>query len=339
MKTKIISIIKYIIFLSLGILLFWLAIRGLDLTKVFKEIENANYFWILLTFIPAIISYFSRAIRWNILIDSLGYKTNTYTTTYAVIIGYFANYAVPRIGEITRCGIVSKKNDIPLTALIGTVIIERVFDMVCLLIITVLVVTFQIGFLGNFMYDKIYTPLLSKFSTNGSLLLIISIAFTIFLIVSFFLLKKYSHKLMKYSLYVKIHKLFKEFWDGMKTIKKIKNKKGFFFQTILLWLMYFLMIYIAFYAIKGTSKLTMINALTLLVISTFGFVAPVPGGIGAYHWIVITTLVELYGVVSEQAASFAFIVHASQALLVIFIGLISFLVLFFINKKKQYASS
>jgi len=144
---------------------------------------------------------------------------------------------------------------------------------------------------------------------------------------------------MKYKVYAKIYNLFKEFWNGMKSIKKIKNKKGFFFQTFLLWFMYFLMIYIAFFAIQGTAGLTMINALTLLVISTFGFVAPVPGGIGAYHWIVITTLVELYGVVSEQAASFAVIVHASQAILVIFIGLASFLVLFFIKKKKQHVAS
>ncbi|OIP02337.1 MAG: hypothetical protein AUJ97_06040 [Bacteroidetes bacterium CG2_30_32_10] len=339
MKSKILSVLKYLIFLTIGVGLFLLAIRGLDLSLIFKEIESANYYWILLSFIPAIISYISRAIRWNILIDSLGYKTNTYTTTYAVVIGYFANYAVPRIGEITRCGIVSKKNNIPITALIGTVIIERVFDMLCLLIITVLVIVFQIGFLGSFMYDKIFLPLISKFSTNSSLLIIFFLLFLLIFFIIILLLRKYSLQLMKYKVYAKIYNLFKEFWNGMKSIKKIKNKKGFFFQTFLLWFMYFLMIYIAFFAIQGTAGLTMINALTLLVISTFGFVAPVPGGIGAYHWIVITTLVELYGVVSEQAASFAVIVHASQAILVIFIGLASFLVLFFIKKKKQHVAS
>ena len=339
MKSKIISVLKYIVFLSIGILLFWLAVRGLDLTLIFKEIRNANYLWILLSFIPAIVSYFSRAIRWNILIDSLGYKTNTYTTTYAVVIGYFANYAVPRIGEITRCGIVSKKNNIPLNALIGTVIIERVFDMVCLLVITLLVVIFQIGFLGSFMENKIFLPMFSKFSANSNILIFLSVIFVIFLILTFVFIKKYSQKLMHYKIYAKIYNLFKGFWDGMKSIRKIKNKKAFFFQTFLMWLMYFLMIYIAFFAIEGTSNLTMLNALTLLVIGTFGFVAPVPGGIGAYHWIVITTLVELYGVASEQAASFAVIAHASQALLVIFIGLMSFGVLFFIKKKKQHAIS
>ncbi len=339
MKSKIISVLKYIVFLSIGILLFWLAVRGLDLTLIFKEIRNANYLWILLSFIPAIVSYFSRAIRWNILIDSLGYKTNTYTTTYAVVIGYFANYAVPRIGEITRCGIVSKKNNIPLNALIGTVIIERVFDMVCLLVITLLVVIFQIGFLGSFMENKIFLPMFSKFSANSNILIFLSVIFVIFLILTFVFIKKYSQKLMHYKIYAKIYNLFKGFWDGMKSIRKIKNKKAFFFQTFLMWLMYFLMIYIAFFAIEGTSNLSMLNALTLLVIGTFGFVAPVPGGIGAYHWIVITTLVELYGVASEQAASFAVIAHASQALLVIFIGLMSFGVLFFIKKKKQHAIS
>ena len=306
---------------------------------IFKEIRNANYFWILLSFIPALISYFSRAIRWNILLDSLGYKTNTFTTTYAVVIGYFANYAVPRIGEITRCGILNKKNNIPLNALIGTVIVERVFDMVCLLVITIIVVIFQIRFLGSFMNNKILLPLLLKFSAYSNIIIIFTIVFVLFLIAAFIFIKKYSKKLMKYKIYAKIFNLFKGFWEGMKSMKKINNKKAFFFQTFLLWFMYFLMIYIPFQAIKETSGLNMINALTLLVISTFGFVAPVPGGIGAYHWIVITTLVELYGIASEQAASFAVIVHASQAFFVISIGLLSFVFLFFFKKKKRHATS
>jgi glycosyltransferase 2 family protein len=339
LKPKLFSVIKYLIFLSIGIILFWLAIKGLDLKLIFREIKNANYFWILLSFVPAIISFFSRGIRWNILIESLGYKTNTYTTTYAVIIGYFANYAVPRIGEITRCGIISKKNNIPLNALIGTVIVERVFDMICLLILTVLVVIFQIGFLGSFMNNKIFLPLLSKFSAYSNLLIIITIIFVVFLTLVVVFFKRYSQKLMKYKIYVKMYNLFKGFWDGIKSIKKIKHKKAFFFQTFLLWMMYLLMVYIAFFAIDGTSNLTIISALTLLVITTFGFVAPVPGGIGAYHWIMITTLIELYGVASEQAASFAVIAHASQMLLVIVVGLICFGFLFFLKKKKQHAIS
>jgi uncharacterized protein (TIRG00374 family) len=339
LKSKILSVLKYLLFLILGVFLFWLAIRGLDLSLIFKEIRTANYFWIILSFVPAIISYFVRAIRWNILLDSLGYKTNTYITTYAVIIGYFVNYAVPRAGEITRCGIVSKKNNIPLNAVIGTVIIERIFDMVCLLVITVIVILFQIGFLGNFMSDKIFQPVLQKFSANTTVLIFGSITIVVLLVAGFFLFKKYSGKLMKYPLYAKIYNLFKGFWDGIKSIKKINNKKAFFFHTLLLWVMYFLMIYIAFFAIEGTSGLNMVNALTILVIGTFGFVAPVPGGIGAYHWIVITTLIELYGIASEQAASFAVIAHASQALLVIVIGLISFIVLFLMKKRNLHGKT
>jgi len=339
LKSKVFSVIKYIFFLSLGLLLFWLAIRGLDLTLIFYEIRNANYFWIFLSFIPAIISYFSRAVRWNVLLQSLGHQTNTYTTTYAVIIGYFANYAVPRIGEITRCGILSRKSNIPFNTLIGTVIVERIFDMICLLIITLLVVIFQFDFLGNFMHDKILEPLMNKMNDNSQLIIIIGILCLIFFIGSFVIFYKYSAKLMKYKLFAKIHQQLKGFWDGMKSIRKIKNKKAFYFQTFILWLMYFFMIYIAFFAIEGTSGLNTVSALTILVIGTFGFVAPVPGGIGAYHWIVITTLVELYNVANEQAASFAVIVHASQALLIIFIGVISFLILFLLKKRQKHAVS
>lgn len=339
MKKKIISVLKYLAFLTIGLVLFWLALRGLDLQLILKEIRNANYFWILISFIPAVLSYFARAMRWNVLLNSLGYKTNTYTTTYAVIIGYFANYAVPRLGEITRCGILSRKNNIPFNELFGTVIVERIFDMLCLLIITVLVIVFQLGFLGNFMNDKIIVPLISKFSLNSSIIIIFIFASLVLLITVFIILKKYSKSLMKYKVYAKIFNLFKGFWEGMKSIKKINNKKAFFFHTFLLWLMYLLMLYIPFYAIKDTSDLTIIDALTLLAITTFGFVAPVPGGIGAYHWIVIVTLVELYGVVSEQAASFAVIVHASQAILVIVIGLISLGIIFFLKKKRQHAAS
>ncbi|HQO49327.1 MAG TPA: lysylphosphatidylglycerol synthase transmembrane domain-containing protein, partial [Bacteroidales bacterium] len=143
MKKLLTDILKYVFFLGLGVFLFWLSMRKLDFDEMIQEMSNADYLWAVIGLVLAIISHIFRSLRWNLLIRSMGYKTRLSTTFYAVMIGYMANTAVPRMGEFMRCGVLSKKEKIPFNALFGTVISERLFDLLVLFILLIAVVLTQ----------------------------------------------------------------------------------------------------------------------------------------------------------------------------------------------------
>lgn len=335
MKKIIISIIKYIAFLFIGLFLLWLVFRKLDIYQVVDQILNANYYWILLSFCCAIVSHLARAARWNILINHLDNKTKLSTTFYAVMIGYFANMALPRLGEITRCGVLAKKNKISFDSLFGTVVAERVFDMIVLLIMIFFVIVFQLKLVGGFVNDKIFSPLASKFSSNITPVIIIIVIFVLIILLSIFFIKYVLLKMSKHSFYSKINEFITGFAVGLKTIIKLKKKWLFLFYTFMIWSMYFCMTYFVFFTMEATSNLTVIDGITVLAIGSLGMVAPVPGGIGAYHFIVKAILVELYLIPSAIAASWATLIHTSQGVLILFVGALSYFLIFLQKKKKS----
>lgn len=319
--------------------LLWLVFRKLDLQAIVDEIKHANYWWVGLSIFIGIISHFFRALRWNLMINSLGYKTRTSTTFYAVMVGYLANTAIPRLGEITRCGVLGKKDKIPFDSLFGTVIAERVFDIVVLAIIMFAVIIFQLDLLGGFLDKYVMSPLDSKFS-NNSLGLIILISVIVILVVLFFVfLKIYAPQLRKLSFFNKIEVFFTGLLDGIKTILRIKTKALFLFYSILIWLCYSLMTYFAFFSMQATSLLSLLDGITVMSIGSLGFVAPVPGGMGAYHFIVKAVLVELYKIPSEPAASYATILHSAQTIMIIIVGGFSYLMLMLLARKSKNEKS
>ncbi len=321
-------------FLFIGLFLLWLVFRKLDIHLVVDQILGANYYWILLSFCCAILSHLARAARWNILINHLGNKTKLSTTFYAVMIGYFANMALPRLGEITRCGVLAKKDKISFDSLFGTVVAERVFDMIVLFTMIFLVIVFQLKLVGGFVDKHIFSPLVSEFSTNITPIIIIGGLFVLAILLTIFFMKHFLPKTPELSLYSKIREFFTGFFTGIKTIYKLKKKWLFLFYTFVIWLMYFMMTYLVFFSMEATSHLTIIDGITILAIGSLGMVAPVPGGLGAYHFIVKAVLVELYLIPSAIAASWATLIHTSQGVLVIAVGALSYF-LIFLQKKKN----
>ena len=339
MKKKILSVCKFIFFILIGITLLWLVFRKIDIHVLLEEIYHANYWWIGLSIIFAFFSHIARAIRWNILINQLGYQTRTSTTFYSVMVGYLANLAFPRLGEVTRCGVLSKTEKIPFDSLFGSVVAERVFDFLVLMLIIIGTIVFQINLVGGFVNRLIFEPLFSKAQSSYLTILYIVLLVIILVLICVFLIKYLKSRLKKTNFYHKIEGFKKGFFDGLKTIKNLKNKSGFFIWTFVIWLMYFLMTYVVFFAMEATSGLTVIDGITVLAIGSLGMVAPVPGGIGSYHFIVKAILFELYGIGSAAAASYATIVHSSQTLFVILLGAISYFILFTISKKSKNVTS
>lgn len=336
MKKRLLSVLNFTIFFFIGLFLLWLVFRKIDIENVIVQISKANYWWVLLSFGFGIISHFARALRWNILINSMGYKTKASTTFYAVMVGYLANMAIPRLGEVSRCGMLLKTNNIPMNSLLGSVLAERVFDLIVLLALIFVVVISQIELVGGFVNRLVLEPLLSGVSNNSNGFLFFIGVIVTFILLCWFLHRKLKDRLQKFEIYQKIKTFITGFWAGMSTILKLKKRTLFFFYTFVIWFMYLMMTYVVFYSMEATFNLQIIDALTILAIGSLGMVAPVPGGIGAYHFIVKAILFELYLIPNDIAASWATLIHTSQSLMILVVGAISYFMIISLKKKEDH---
>lgn len=317
--------LKVVLFASIGFVILWLITRNQDVGKIWMEVRQANYVWVLLTLLFGTLSHIARAIRWNILIAPLGETPRLSITFYALMTGYLANLAVPRLGEITRCGTLARYSKIPFNGIIGTVVAERVFDMISILILIFLTVIFQFQFLRDFLSQYVVTPLIALLSGNIILIGVFLIVFVAGALMGLRYLQSVNKD--KKGLPSKIKRQLLGFWKGVVSLAYIKHKIWFFFLTIVIWFFYFLTVYLIFFALPGTSFLGVSDGFTILALGTLGVVAPVPGGVGTYHFIVITTMTELLGVTSESATSYAYISHAAQMVLVLLVGSFSWMAL------------
>ena len=324
MNKTIVSVIKYVLILFAGIALLWLAFRGVSLKVTIDNMLQANYFWLSVSIFASLIAFVSRAIRWNMLIAPLGYYPTLKNTSAALMIGYLANLAVPRLGEVTRCVTLSKDENIPFDSLIGTVIIERIIDVVCLLICVLLVAVFEFERLGNFLIENIIRPLTNKITAIIYSPLSLTVIGLLVLIILWYLFRKKSSA---NNFSQKIALILKSVFNGIDTIRKLKNPLGFLFHTVLIWMMYFFMSYTCFFSLPETSGLDWHAGLFVLVAGGMGMSAPVQGGIGTYHFLVSEGLM-LYGVARTPSLTFATLLHTSQILIVIILGSFAFLYLF-----------
>ena len=333
MSRKVISIVKYVLlsFIAVGLLLF--AFRGADVNKTVAEILDANGFWLAVSALISVIAFVVRAHRWKLLIEPMGYSPSLKNTTYSVMVGYFANLAFPRLGEVSRCGALSKAESIPFNKLLGTVIVERIIDVLSLLVCILLAAVIEYERLGNFFSEKIVNPLNEKFQKlTGSPLLLI--AFVLVLMLLLGLAIYFLRRNRKRDSDSKINKIVRGFIDGLRSVGRLKRPGLFIFQSVFIWVLYYLGVYVALYAFSFTADLGANAALFLLVAGGLGMSAPVQGGIGAYHLLVKEGLI-LYGVAAENGLAFAFVLHGLQMLLVIALGIVSLFLLFSVARNKQ----
>lgn len=316
--TKAKRILKIIFFGLIGVAILWFITKGQDVNRIKSEMLGANLFWIFLSMLAGGISHYIRALRWNLMINSMGYSTKASSTFNALMTGYLANLVVPRLGEVTRCAVLSKKSKIPFNSIAGSVVAERVFDMVCLSLLIFLTIVFQFEFLKDFLNYYIFTPFVDLINSRIWLFAAIIAAGLIFMVLGYLYFKSVDNE--NIGLPGKIKRQLKGFWNGMLSLAYIEHKPRFVVHTVLIWGLYFMMVYLSFLAIEATATLGLSGALTVLALGSLGIVAPVPGGIGAYHFIVITTLTQLFGVEAESATSYAVLAHASQMVLVLILG-------------------
>ncbi len=326
MKQNLYKSLKFLSFFLLGILIFWIVYKDQDINRIKSILTNeVNYFWIIVSVFLGLLSHISRTLRWNLMIEPLGQKPRTLNTFLAVMIGYLMNLALPRMGEISRCGVLARYEKIPFTKLIGTVVLERLIDMLTLLLILAIVVFTQFGQVVEFLNNN---P-----EVKEKLVKILSSPFLIGGIVGLMALIWFSRKRIRQSSIVqKILGFVNQFVEGFRSIRNIRNIGAFIFHSLFIWFLYYVMLYCVFFSFGFTSHLGPLAGLTVFVLGSFGMVAPVQGGIGAWHFMVIEGL-ALYGVEKADGKIFALLAHGTTTLVLIVVGLIALLVLPFVNER------
>jgi uncharacterized protein (TIRG00374 family) len=333
MKKNLRTILQYFFFLGLGIFLVWWSIKDLtsdDKSQIRTAIQTARYWLLIPVFGILFLSHFIRAIRWKLLIEPLGYKPSTANTVFAVFIGYLANQAVPRLGEVLKCTVLARYEKIPADKLIGTIILERVIDAITLLIIFGITLAIQPDIYSR-LIDVIFNSEddgKTKKTISSSLLLLILGGIVIISLAIWMIKNKKNFK----DLGLLFKKIGKSIWQGLSAIRHLKKRWLFLFFTIGMWTLYLAGGYIGFMALKETQHYGINEAFTVLSAGSIGMIAT-PGGIGAYALLLQKTMM-VYGLNKGIALAFGWILWLAQTAVILMGGLISFVGMPYYNKIK-----
>ncbi|PTM05050.1 MAG: UPF0104 family protein [Bacteroidetes bacterium] len=321
------NIIKYLLFSSIGALFLYLAFRQTEWSKMMEDFRQADYKYVIISMLMGYAAFISRGMRWNLLLEPLGKKANTWNAIHAVSIGYFANAAVPRAGEVMRCTSLRSTDEIPLERLFGTVVLERVIDGFMLLSLIALTVILQFSNFAHF-FEEAFAQSPGEESTGISPKFLIIGGFLLLLLIAYLL----RHKIQSLLFFAKIRELWLGFKEGFASLAKVENKWAFVGHTLFIWANYFLMIYVVVFALPATAEIGLANGLFVMIAGGMGMVLPSPGGIGSYHYLVMLAL-SVLGVSQVDGLSFATLVHGGQFLMTIIAGLIAMPFIYRARKK------
>lgn len=333
MHKRLFTILQYIVFLGAGIFLVWWSVHKLsdeDYAEFISSLKAANYYLLIPVFIILTLSHLSRAIRWRILMRSMGYSPKLSNTFSAVMIGYLANFAFPRLGEVLKCTILGKYEKVPPDKLVGTILVERAVDMLSLFIIVIIALLSQAKIVGGFAKAIFIKYFFSQ--DTQSFVIKVSILILSFIVLSFlmrFLFKRYRH--VKFV--QKIKGIFNGILAGLLSVKTMKNKWQFIFHSILIWSCYLSGTYLGFFAISETAGLPLMSAFPVLVFGTMATIIT-PGGIGLYPVFVMEAM-KLYSIPASFGTANGWLQWSAQFLLILIVGFICLLILPYLNKTKN----
>lgn len=348
MKTFLINFLKFSLFLGVGLVILYFVYTNQNtayqaqceinqvapedcslIKKVISDFRSVNYFWIILVLLSFTMSNVSRAIRWNMLIRPLGYQPRFINAFFATVIGYFANLGFPRLGEVLRPATMAQYEKIPLEKLVGTVVVDRIIDVISILIVSGLAFLLAFDTIWNFLNE--YADVNEKIGGLWNLVLL-GFGGVALLGGGFYLLRK---QIMATKIYAKFVELALGFWQGIQTVRQLDRPWLFLFHSVNIWFMYFMMTYLCFFAFEPTAHLSAVAGLVVFVLGGWGVVIPSPGGMGTYHFLAQTGLM-MYGVSGDDGFSWANIAFFSINLgCNVLIGLIALIALPIVNRNYE----
>ena len=318
-------------FFLLGIALIWWSLHQIpaeEWTKFTLALKQSKLWIVFPVFIILGLSHFLRALRWRLIMEPLGYQPSIANTYFAVLIGYLANLAIPRLGEVLKCTILAKYEKVPAEKIVGTIVAERAFDVLSLGIVFLLALGLQFNVIEagwNQLKNQTATPLINSNEGNWKMYLYIGIG--ILLLVLFFILRKRIPTIV-----ASIKKILSGIWEGVMSATKLKQQKLFFVYSIGIWFLYLLATYVGLYATAGTES-SFATAISCLAYASIGMILT-PGGIGAYAYFMAKVL-ELNGVDYTLGLANGTLQWFSQFLIVLVLGGLSLILLPIINKQAK----
>ena len=327
-RKKIFKKVLQVVFpLLLGAFILVWVYRDFNFQRVGEVLLGGmDYGWIALSLVFGVFANLFRGWRWKLALEPLGEYPKTANCVYAIFISYASNLVIPRVGEVTRCGVLSKYDGVSFSQSLGTVVSERMIDTLCVGLITGLVLLSQMPVFATFFAETgTNVGRYAEVLTSGHFYLIILCILAI-LVLAFFLIRNIA-------LFAKLKGILQNVWQGIVALKDIKHIPLYVFYTFGIWGCYFLEFYLAFYAFDFSSHLGITAGLVMFVVGTLAVIVPTPNGAGPWHFAVMTMMM-LYGVGKEDAGIFALLVHGIQTFLLILLGIYGLSALPFTNKLK-----
>ena len=313
------TLLTIVISIAVAVFFMWLAFRGLKFGEIKGYFAKANYLWVAAAAVFGVLAYWFRAIRWNLLFEPLGYKISNSNSFWTIAFGYLMNLTIPRSGEVARATALYGVEKVPVDKSFGTIILERVVDLICM-----------IGFLGLtliFKYDAIlafYKQSNINISPN-KIFLILGI-----LTAGAILFFVFRHKFINVPVLGNVIKIINGILDGVFSIFKLKQPLKFIFHSIMIWICYYLAAYLICFALPETSHFTFADGFFVIVVGTLGMMIPASGGIGAFHFALklgigalFLSMGKSFAEGEEVGLAYAFISHTMQLVLMVVLGFIS----------------
>ena len=307
-----------------GVILYWMY-RDFDFSRIGHVMRHGmDWTWMLLSFPFGILAQLFRGWRWRQTLEPMGEKARTSTCAHAVMLSYAASLVIPRIGEFARCGVLKRYDGVSFPKALGTVVTERAIDTILMMAITGLTIMLQMGVFVSFFNHTgtSVDTLLNKFTATGYVVTGVCGAATLLLL---------HFVLRRLAIYNKVKATLGGIWQGVTSLRHVRNIPLFLFFTIGIWGCYFLHYYLTFFCFGFTEGLSIGCALTTFVVGSIAVIVPTPNGAGPWHFAVKTMLI-LYGVASDNALFFVLIVHTVQTMLVVLLGIYSWAVLAFTQR-------
>ncbi|MCC6753399.1 MAG: flippase-like domain-containing protein [Saprospiraceae bacterium] len=261
--------------------------------KLRDDFRHLHYGWISLIFVGFALTNYSRAIRWRILLQTMGYKTSFTSAYSSIFVGYLANLGFPRIGEFVRAGVMARQEQLPADKVFGSILLDRLADITTFFMLVGLAVVVDPGPFRTFFTQFAMLP---SIRINGVVLGVVVVALSLFWI--------FREALFRLSLIRRMTSLISGVWEGMRSIKNLERRNAFVLHTLLIWVWFYLMFAFACKAFEPTASLGLGQMLVIYVFGSFGVFIPSPGGMGTFHYLVIVSL-SLYGIQQADAFSFA----------------------------------
>ena len=327
MKKTLLTILQYVVFLGLGIWIVYHMLHELkpqEKDDLVTAIKSIHPLYLIPICIVGFFSHFFRALRWRYLLETVEMKPTVLNTTFAVMIGYITNLALPRAGEVAKCTVLAKYEKMPAHKMIGTIVAERAFDILCLFVIAFAAFLLQFSVIDEYVGARMQ-KLEASIKAHENILIAGVVALALFIVASIIIYRRNKE--------TKFGRFMKEMNRGILSILNMKNRWPFMGYTVLIWLMYVLQIYIGLKSLPATNHLGPMVALMVLVYGSVGMIIT-PGGIGLYPFLV-KQMLGLYMINEVPAQAFGWIAWVVQTGLIIILGLVSLLLIHPYNRKRD----